>query len=210
MQGMRMGPTVGILLALLTPLVVSGCGEEEPEVPSALASGVDDRFDLVTENEQRYVVGHGVVLKMPADWTTYDDEFEGVDGSTWEWAVGLPEETQALPSGLQFSMGVPERGVQLEEGLADGAREAAELSEGYEFIDEGDADVAGAQGARFLRFSRSLDLGGGSVAVEQVSLFIQVADGVTSTIRFLAPTGEWEAQMQEVYDSVEVSAGEDT
>jgi len=40
--------------------------------------------------------------------------------------------------------------------------------------------------------------------VEQVSLFVQVEPGVTSTIRFIAAAGDWDKQMKQTYDSVQV------
>jgi hypothetical protein len=113
-----------------------------------------------------------------------------------------------FPSGLQFSMGKPGVGAQIDT-LSDAHRELAELSAGYELADEGEADIPGAQEAAFLRFVRDFEYEGETVRLEQLTLMLEVTEGTTSTIRFLAPEGEWEEQMEEVYDSVRVTAGEE-
>ena len=46
------------------------------------------------------------------------------------------------------------------------------------------------------------------VRVEQVSLYVEVAKGVTSTLRFIAAAGDWDEQMKPAYDSVRVAVGD--
>jgi len=124
--------------------------------------------------------------------------------TTYEWTAGLPEGTQPLPAGVQFSMGISGgKGVQIDT-LPAGARALAEQAPGYKFLDAGNAAVPGAQTAKFLRFERDFELSTGSRHVEQVSLFVQVEPGVTSTIRFIAAAGDWDKQMKQTYDSVQV------
>ena len=205
---MRRRPSRRLLLAALAMLAATalgGCGEEEadPATRSEVATG----FEVVTVEGRRHVVGHGIEMTLPKSWVTYEAEQEGTDGSTYEWAVGLPAGTRPLPAGVQYSMGQPGEGVQLDT-LPDGARELAETSPGFTLLDEGKADVPGAKGARFLRFERDLQLASGTVKVEQVSLFVEVDKGVTSTLRFIAAAGEWDEQMKSAYDSVKVSLGE--
>jgi hypothetical protein len=194
------------VVLLVAVSAVSGCGGRGGTDP-ALRSGVTRAFKVVTVEDRQHIVGHGVELDMPGDWVTYEGERVGTDGSTWEWAAGLPADTVPLPAGVQFSMGKPGQGVQLDT-LPAGARKLAESSPGYRFLDDGKVDVPGAKGARFLRFERDLDLSSGTVHVEQVSLFVEVDKGVTSTIRFIAASGDWDTRMKAAYDSVRVTAGE--
>jgi hypothetical protein len=201
--GLRRRAAVAVMMAV----VLSACGGEEGVDPE-LTSGPTDPFEIVEHGGDRYVVGHGVALEMGPGWTDYEDEREGTDGTTYEWAVGLPVEGVTFPSGLQFSMGKPGAGPHLET-LPATHRELAALSKGYEFVDEGKADVPGAERAAFLRFVRDFDYKGERVRLEQVTLMIETRDDTTSTIRFLAPKGKWEEQMQEVYDSVVVTGPED-
>jgi len=194
-----------LVLAMMAATVLGGCGQgrSDPATQSQVATG----FKVVTVADQRHVVGHGIEMTMPESWVTYEAEKEGTDGSTWEWAAGLPAATKPLPAGVQYSMGVPGEGVQLDT-LPEGAKKLAETSPGYKLLDEGEADVPGAEDARFLRFERDLQLTGGTVHVEQVSLFIEVDKGVTSTLRFIAAAGDWDEQMKSAYDSVKVSVGD--
>lgn len=101
-------------------------------------------------------------------------------------------------------MGISGKGAQIGT-LPTAAKQLAEGSAGYKFLGAGDADVPGAQAAKFLRFERDLTLPGGSKHVEQVSLLIQVKPGVTSTIRFIASAGDWDNQMKQAYESVRVT-----
>jgi hypothetical protein len=196
-----------VALAMLTLVAVAGCGGSSTSDP-ALRSGVSKGFSVRTVKDERYIVGHGIEMRMPATWVTYEDEKVGADGSTWEWAAGLPEGTRSLPAGVQYSMGKPGQGVQLDT-LPTVAEKLAESSPGYRFLDDGKVDVPGAKGARFLRFERDLQLASGTVRVEQVSLFVEVEKGVTSTLRFIAALGDWGKQMKSAYESVKVS-GEDS
>ncbi len=100
-------------------------------------------------------------------------------------------------------MGISGKGVQIDT-LPAGARALAEQAPGYKFLDAGNAALPGAQTAKFVRFERDIELSTGSRHVEQVSLFVQVEPGVTSTIRFIAAAGDWDKQMKQVYDSVQV------
>lgn len=195
-----------VVLAMMTVATFGGCGDSSTSDP-ALQSGVTKAFTVQTVKDQRYIVGHSIEMKMPSSWVTYEAEKVGTDGSTWEWAAGLPEDTRPLPAGVQYSMGKPGVGVQLD-ALPTGARKLAEASPGYKFLDDGKVDVPGAKGARFLRFERDLQLASGTVHVEQVSLFVEVDKGVTSTLRFIAAAGDWDKQMKTAYDSVTVSSGD--
>lgn len=206
--GLRLSAALLTLLAVVTAVAVGGCGDSSTSEP-ALRSGVSKSFTVQTVEDQRYIVGHGMVMSMPASWVTYEGEKVGTDGSTWEWAAGLPESTRPLPAGVQYSMGKPGEGVQLDT-LPTGARILAETSAGYRFLDAGKIDVPGAKGARFLRFERDLPLESGTVRIEQVSLFVEVEKGVTSTLRFIAAPGDWDEQMKSAYDSVKVSKGDAT
>ena len=197
---------VAVVLAMLVVAALGGCGGSSTSDP-ALQSGVGTAFTVQTVKDQRFIVGHSIEMEMPSSWVTYEDEKVGTDGSTWEWAAGLPEDTRPLPAGVQYSMGKPGKGVQLDT-LPTGARKLAETSPGYRFLDDGKVDVPGAKGARFLRFERDLQLATGTVHVEQVSLFIEVDEGVTSTLRFIAAAGDWDEQLKAAYDSVKVSVGD--
>jgi hypothetical protein len=197
-----------LVLTMVTVAGVGGCGGASKADP-ALQSGVSKAFTVVSVKDQRYVVGHGIEMRMASGWVAYDPERVGTDGSTWEWAAGLPAATRPLPAGVQYSMGRPGKGVQLDT-LPAGAKELAETSPGYKFLDDGKVEVPGAEGARFLRFERDLQLASGTVHVEQLSLFVEVEKGVTSTLRFIAASGDWDKQMKSAYDSVKVSVGDST
>ena len=169
----------------------------------ASTSAVDTKFTTSTVGGNRFIVGHAIKVQMPSAWVIYSPEKVSTDKTTYEWAAGLPEGTQPLPAGVQFSMGISGKGVQIDT-LPTGARALAEQAPGYKFLDAGNAAVPGAQTAKFLRFERDIELSTGSRHVEQVSLFVQVEPGVTSTIRFIAAAGDWDKQMKQTYDSVQV------
>lgn len=118
--------------------------------------------------------------------------------------MGLPEQTQPFPAGLQFSAGMPGKGPQLTRGITVTAKALAKLEPNYEFVGEGPVTINGAKAAAFLRFRRDFDYQGRTVRLEQLSLFVQVTDDVTTTIRFLAPAGSWEPAMRSTYQSVAV------
>jgi len=170
--------------------------------PAATAA-VDAKFTTSTVGGNRFIVGHAIKVQMPSAWVIYSPEKVSTDKTTYEWAAGLPEGTQPLPAGVQFSMGISGKGVQIDT-LPTGARALAEQAPGYKFLDAGNAAVPGAQTAKFLRFKRDNELSTGSRHVEQLSLFVQVEPGVTSTIRFIAAAGDWDKQMKQTYDSVQV------
>jgi len=170
--------------------------------PAATAA-VDAKFTTSTVGGNRFIVGHAIKVQMPSAWVIYSPEKVSTDKTTYEWAAGLPEGTQPLPAGVQFSMGISGKGVQIDT-LPTGARALAEQAPGYKFLDAGNAAVPGAQTAKFLRFERDIELSTGSRHVEQLSLFVQVEPGVTSTIRFIAAAGDWDKQMKQTYDSVQV------
>ncbi len=60
-------------------------------------------------------------------------------------------------------------------------------------------------GRHFIRFDRNLDLGTGSVAVEQVQLYLDMPSGEASVLRFIAEAEKWKTQMGEAYDSLVVT-----
>lgn len=174
--------------------------------PSPTAGGLDTAFKLAESGGGKTITGHGLSLQIPGDWVAYEPESRGLDGTSLEWAVGVPEDTKPFPAGLQFSAGVAGKGSQLSTGLDVAAKALAERAPGYKFVDEGVADVGGASNAKFIRFRRDLDYKGSKTSAEQVSLFIQLSRDVTTTIRFIAPTGQWDAVMAMTYKSVKVVA----
>lgn len=194
----------GLLLSGLL-MLSAACGGSEAEVSSELQSQKEDAFSVVEHDGADYAVGHGIALEMPEGWVEYDEEFEKTDGTTMEWAVGMPEDTKPFPAGLQLSAGIPGHGGQVRDGMATAAEKLAELSDGYELIDKGDADVEGADEAKYLHFKREIEYGGKTIPIEQMSLFIQTSSDTSTTIRFLAPEGEWESMMEPVFDSVRLT-----
>ena len=197
------------LLSLAVAVTASGCGEEGSDVDPALQSSADTEMKVVEHEGGRYAVGRGVLVEMPEGWTDYEPEKVGSDGTTYEWAVGMPADTRPLPAGVQFSMGMEGKGASFEK-LPDGTRELAELAPGYRLIDEGEAEVDGAEDAAFLRFERELDLGDGPVLVEQLQLILDMPSGEVSVVRFIGEAGKWEEQMGEAYESLVVTEGAST
>lgn len=188
-----------------SPTGVSSPSQASSTSGSASPNREERAFQLTTSDGVKTVSGHGISMTVPSDWGTYENEFQGLAGTTWEWAVGLPAETKPFPSGLQFSAGIPGRGGQLSTGLNKAAKKLAELAPGYRFIDEGSVNVEGAAAAKFIRFERIQEYQGQKTLLEQVSLFIQVADDVTTTVRFLAPAGQWKAMMDTACTSIKVT-----
>lgn len=191
-------------LAVLVGLIATGCGGAEDD---PLTSSPEQPFRIVEQGAGRYVVGHGVTLELAEDWTDYEPEADSGDGTASEWAVGRPVQEGVFPSGLQLSMGKPGRGPALE-ALRGAARGLAERAPGYELVGEGETQVAGADHAAYLRLLRDREYDGETVRVEQVTLMFEVAEDTTSTIRFIAPAGEWEEQMEDVYESLRVTTGD--
>lgn len=195
---------VTILLALL---LAAGCGGKEADVDPALVSSSKTELGVVSHDGAQYAVGHGIALKMTDGWTDYEPEKTSTDGTTYEWAVGLPADTRPLPSGVQFSMGMKDKGAPFET-LPKGTKELAELAPGYKLIDEGDVDVEGADRAAFVRFEKDLDLGHGPVKAEQLQLILDMPGGEVSVLRFIAEAGKWKQQMGPAYDSLVVTEGD--
>jgi hypothetical protein len=186
-------------------LLVTGCsGADQPEVDEALRSAATTPFSIVEHDGADHVVGHGITMQMPEGWTDYEPEKDSADGTSHEWAVGLPADTRPLPSGVQFSMGKPGKGAPFET-LPDATRALAELAPGYEMLDEGEVDVPGASDAAYLRLEKDLELDGERVRVEQRQLMLLMPGGQTSVVRFVAEAGRWEEQMQAAYDSLVVT-----
>lgn len=194
-----------MLLALVVLAALSGCGGDSAgEDTRALTSTRDEAFRVVEQDGARYAVGHGVTMELPEGWTGYGPEQDSADGTTYEWAVGLPADTRPLPAGVQFSMGKEGEGIPFER-LPETTRQLAELAPGYRFLDEGESGVPGAQSARYLRIEKDLELDGGTVRVEQLQLMLDMPGGQSAVVRFIAEAGKWKQQMQEAYDSLEVA-----
>jgi len=198
----------GALAALVTTaLLVTGCGKDGVDVDESLRSSGDDPFELsAADGETRTVTGHGIVLEVPASWEGYDEK-QSVDGTTYEWAVAEPDGDPA-PSYVQFSMGMKGKGGAFEQ-LRDGAKELGALDDSFELLDEGEADVPGAERAEFLRFTMNETFDGQDAVIEQLQVFVELPEGEVSTVRFITPEGEWEDAMQEVYDSFTVAQAEE-
>ncbi len=194
---------------LLVPIVVTlallgGCSGDEEDTGPVLTSTREQPFEIVDQDGARYAVGHGVTMELPEDWTGYGPEKESRDGTSYEWAVGLPADTRPLPSGVQFSMGKEDKGVPFER-LPEVTRRLAEQAPGYELVDEGEAGVPGAEAAAFLRIEKDLEIGGRTVRVEQLQLMLEMPGGQSSVVRFIAEAGKWKEQMQQAYDSLVVA-----
>jgi hypothetical protein len=197
---------VTTLLAAALAVTATGCGSEESDVDPALQSSADTEMKVVDHDGGQYAVGHGIALEMPEEWTDYEPEKVGSDGTTYEWAVGMPAETRPLPFGIQFSMGMKGKGAPFET-LPTATKELAELAPGYKLVDEGDADVPGAEDAAFVRFEKELDLGDGPVTVEQLQLILDMPAGEVSVLRFIGEAGKWDEQLGSAYDSLVVTEG---
>ncbi len=193
---------------LVTTLALSGCGDQEASVDQSLRSTSSEAFRLVDGDQGRQqVVGHGIVLEVPATWEAYDEK-DSVDGTTYEWAVSEPVREPA-PAYVQFSMGKQGKGAAYDQ-IAEATKQLGEVDQSFELLDEGEAEVPGAERAKFLRFELTLDNAGTDVDVEQLQLYVELPGGVVSTVRFIAPRGEWEETLSEVYDSLAVAEREET
>ncbi|WP_148571095.1 hypothetical protein [Nocardioides caldifontis] len=196
-----------VTAALAAVLLLSGCGKDEADVDESLRSSASQPFELgEAEGGTRPVTGHGIVLEVPEGWTAYDEQ-ESADGTTYEWAVAEPDGDPA-PAYVQFSMGMKGKGGAFEQ-LREGAKQLGALDEGFELLDEGEADVPGAERAEFLRFTHTQTFEGQDAVVEQLQVFVELPEGEVSTVRFIAPEGEWEDAMQDVYDSFVVAQSEE-
>lgn len=205
MQQLRRRFTAALVTAALL-VTASACGEEKVSVSKELTSTTTSEWKLVTSGQETVAVGHGMVVTVPSSWVTYGDEREGLDGSTMEWAVGLPEGSKPFPAALQISAGIKNRGAQIDRGMSTAAEQIAKVAPGYELIDKGEVDIPGARKAEFLRFHRSVTLADGSTAkAEQLTLMIGVAPDVSSTIRFTAPAEQWDDLMKAPFESVKVT-----
>jgi hypothetical protein len=198
-------PRPFVVLAATVLVLATGCsGAGEAEVAEGLRSSATTPFSIVEHEGAEHVVGHGIAMQMPESWTDYEPEKDSLDGTSHEWAVGLPAETRPLPAGVQFSMGKQGKGAPFET-LPDATRELAELAPGFELLEEGEADVPGAEEAAYLRLEKDLQIDGDTVRVEQLQLMLLMPGGQTSVIRFIGEAGKWEDQMQSAYDSLVVA-----
>jgi hypothetical protein len=202
---------LAVALALILAVATTGaCGDAEgADVDESLRSTGADPFELVASEEEgrQTVTGHGIVLEVPADWRGYDEK-ESFDGTTYEWAVSQPEDVEPAPAYVQFSMGKPGKGAGYEQ-IDEATKSLAEVDPSYELRDEGEASVPGAERAKYLRFAIDIELGGRAVPMEQLQLFVELPGGEVSTLRFLAPDGTWEEQLEDVYDSLVVAQSEE-
>lgn len=113
----------------------------------APTSAVNSEFMTTRVEGNHFIVGHAIKMLMPSAWVIYSPERSSQDQTTYEWAAGLPEGTEPLPAGVQFSMGISGKGAQIGT-LPAAAKQLAEGSAGYTFLGAGDADVPGAQAAK--------------------------------------------------------------
>lgn len=201
----------GLVAAALGLMAVGlvGCGSNAPDVDPALASSPADAMSLKHVDGATWATGHGVAIKLAQGWTDYAPEKRSFDGTTFEWAAGMPDTTRPLPYGLQSSMGMKNKGAGFA-GLPQGTKSLAELAPGYKLLDEGDAKVPGAKRSYFLRFERDMKFGGKNVHVEQAMLFLEMPQGETSTLRFISEAGKFEQQLGAVYGSVVVAETSDS
>jgi hypothetical protein len=194
------------LVAVVATTHLSACGEEEVPVDDSLKSTAGQAFSLEPGEEgMQSVVGHGVVLEVPAAWEGYDEQ-DSFDGTTYEWAVSEPDRAPA-PAYVQFSMGKKGKGSGFEQ-IDEATKALGTTDSSFELLDEGDADVPGAERAKFLRFELTKDNNGTPVDLEQLQLFLEMPGGQVSTVRFIAPQGEWDELMEPVYDSLVVAEGD--
>ncbi len=192
------------LLGAALTVTATGCGSKESDVDPALQSSAGTEMKVVSHDGEQFAVGHGIALEMPEGWTDYEPEKVGSDGTTYEWAVGVPADTRPVPFGIQFSMGMKDKGAPFET-LPTATKELAELAPGYKLVDEGDVDVPGAEAAAFVRFEKELDLGDGPVTVEQLQLILDMPAGEVSVLRFIGEAGKWDEQLGSAYDSLVVT-----
>lgn len=196
--------TVAFLLSAALSVTAAGCGSKESDVDPALQSSAGTEMKVVAHDSEQYAVGRGIAVEMPEGWTDYEPEKVGSDGTTYEWAVGAPADTRPVPFGIQFSMGMKDKGAPFET-LPTATKELAELAPGYKLVDEGDVDIPGAEAAAFVRFEKQLDLGDGPVTVEQLQLILDMPAGEVSVLRFIGEAGKWDEQVGSAYDSLVVT-----
>lgn len=191
------------LVAVAAMANLTACGEEEVPVDDSLKSTPGQAFALDPgEDGLQSVVGHGVILEVPAEWEGFDEQ-DSFDGTTYEWAVAEPDRAPA-PAYVQFSMGKEGKGAGYDQ-IAEATKSLAATDSTFELLDEGEADIAGAERAKFLRFEVTKDNNGTPVELEQLQLYLDMPGGQVSTVRFIAPKGEWDAILQDVYDSLVVA-----
>lgn len=210
---LRRALAVPLLLALVTGLgacsgddePVDGSGGSAVELPQELRSSPADAFSLVEHDGRTYVVGHRLLVEVPAEWAQYGPEQPSPDGTSVEWAVGERADATPAPAGLQMSMAAQGRKGVIKHDPVEASTAIAELAPEYRLLDSGGVEVEGAQQARFLRLERQMQVQKKRVLVEQVSLFLRTGKDRWSTVRFIAPAGEWDEMMTETYDSVRVT-----
>ncbi|NYG58587.1 hypothetical protein BJ980_001510 [Nocardioides daedukensis] len=198
-----------VLLALIAAVLgrVVFADDEEPAttpVPRALQSSVEDPFEVIERDQKSWVVGHRLVMESDPGWHIYDPEGLALSGTTWDWAIGEPEDGTAVPAYVSFYAGVPGKSAGFEEVRDLGLEEARDSTD-FALIDEGSAKVPGAYRAAFVHFTRSVTYAGQKRDVEEMSLYIDLQDGTTTTVRFFAAEGEWDDKLGDVRDSLRIS-----
>ncbi len=186
---------------LITSLAACGDSTEE----GAVGSAIDAPFELRKTEGGQQVVGHGISLVVPEGWVASGEESLDPQGRTYEWAVEAPEGAQ-FPPFVNMSMGVPGETSTGFEAAPDALKTLEGVSPDFEVIDEGEVDVPGVDRAYQMRFERSASFQGSEVMVEQVQVFLDMPDGVLSTVRFQAPAGDFDdSGLPEVLDSLAVA-----
>lgn len=191
-----------LAVVLVCLSMLAACGGKGAEVDDSLKTGALTPFRLASHDGKTYAVGHGVVLDIPKDWKTFPEK-DSIDGTTYEWAVS-EQDRAPIPAYVQFSMGKKGKGAPFED-LTTASRKLGEINPTFKLLDEGTTDVPGAKRASFLRFNISLDNKGAKVPVEQLQLYLDLPDGEVSTLRFIAPKGQWDSIMKPVYESLVVA-----
>ncbi len=202
---MRLTGLVGVATVATTMLVtVSGCGDDAGR--ETTTSSLSEAFALrPAPAEQQEVVGHGVSIVVPADWSASGEEQLDPQGRSYEWAVEAAGSDAGFPPFVNMSMGVPGETSTGYDAAPEALKTVEGIDPGFTVHDEGEIDVPGVDHAYQVHYRRTASHQGSDVEVELVQVFLDMPDDVLSSIRFQAPAGTFDdSDLPAVLDSLAV------
>lgn len=183
-------------LTLMAALPLTGCGAADEVAAGVPATSRTAAFALAADGDAQRVAGHGISFLVPEDWTPHSAEKSSSDGESAEWGVEAPGAPGPFPAHVSVSAGIGDDAPDRFDDAPEAFLGVLSLNPGYRLLDEGAADVPGAEAAYSVRtdYTTTTEVDGErqEVSVSQVTVFLDMPGGQLTTVRFIAPGGTYD------------------
>jgi hypothetical protein len=191
-----------VTAALMLAVLLTACGSEDPspsESAGATATRKTDPFRVEAAEGGQRVVGHGLVLEVPAGWKEDAPEKPSTDGESAEWALLAPPGPGPFPPYVNVSAGVKQRPkVRFDDAMAV-FKGVQSLNPAHRMLEEGAVEIPGARRAHRFHFTYEREVTDPRTGkrvptvIEQVQIFVDMPGGQVTAVRFFAPKPEFAA-----------------